>query len=103
MLSIQQALAVHAGRDDAVLQLTSKHCKERVVTHLYLCLNARATAEQLAHHDTGSTGMTHAGRDDTVLQLTNKQCKERVVTHLYLCLNAKATAETGTSRYWKHS
>eukprot|EP00877_Chromochloris_zofingiensis_P013659 jgi/Chrzof1/8547/Cz03g15070.t1 len=49
------ALAIHAGRDDAVLQLTNKHCKERVVTHLYLCLKARATAGPLAHHDTGST------------------------------------------------
>eukprot|EP00877_Chromochloris_zofingiensis_P004323 jgi/Chrzof1/13892/Cz08g16100.t1 len=46
------ALAVHAGRGAAVLQLTNKHCKERVVTHLYLSLNARATAGRLAHHDT---------------------------------------------------
>eukprot|EP00877_Chromochloris_zofingiensis_P012743 jgi/Chrzof1/7722/Cz02g34080.t1 len=45
------ALAVHAGRGAAVLQLTNKHCKERVVTHLYLCLNARATAGRLAHHE----------------------------------------------------
>eukprot|EP00877_Chromochloris_zofingiensis_P005559 jgi/Chrzof1/15003/Cz09g23250.t1 len=29
------ALAIHAGRGAAVLQLTNKHCKERVVTHLY--------------------------------------------------------------------
>eukprot|EP00877_Chromochloris_zofingiensis_P005253 jgi/Chrzof1/14729/Cz09g13200.t1 len=33
----------NAGRGDAVLQLTNKHCKETVVTHLCLCLNARAT------------------------------------------------------------
>eukprot|EP00877_Chromochloris_zofingiensis_P013406 jgi/Chrzof1/8319/Cz03g06020.t1 len=46
------ALAIHAGRGAAVLQLTNKHCKERVVTHLYLCLNSRATAGTLALHDT---------------------------------------------------
>eukprot|EP00877_Chromochloris_zofingiensis_P009368 jgi/Chrzof1/4685/Cz14g22220.t1 len=49
------ALAVHAGRGAAVLPLTNKHCKERVVTHLYLCLNARTTAGRLAHHDTQDT------------------------------------------------
>lgn len=36
------------------LQLTTKHCKERVVIDLYLCLNAGATAGTLAYHDSGS-------------------------------------------------
>lgn len=30
------SLAVHAGSDDTVPELTNKHCKEWVVTHLYL-------------------------------------------------------------------
>eukprot|EP00877_Chromochloris_zofingiensis_P010797 jgi/Chrzof1/5971/Cz16g22060.t1 len=39
------ALGIHAGRDAAVLQLTNKHCMERVVTHLYFCLNLGMDAQ----------------------------------------------------------
>lgn len=49
VLANYMALAlVHASKDAAVLQLTNKYCKKRVITHLYLNLNARAATGTLA-------------------------------------------------------